>query len=88
MGLNDLGFPDVYERPRDQVDFQLSKKIFPGKGELRLTWSDILNPYYYFYENVNKETSFQEGTDRLFCAFRPGSTISFGFTYDYSTSKK
>ena len=88
VGLNDLGFPDVYERPRDQVDFQLSKKIFAGKGELRLTWSDILNPYYYFYENVNKETSFQEGTDRLFYAFRPGSTISFGFTYDFSTSKK
>ncbi|MBM3159408.1 MAG: TonB-dependent receptor [Bacteroidetes bacterium] len=88
VGLNDLGFPDVYERPRDQVDFQVSKKIFAGKGELRLTWSDILNPYYYFYENVNKETSFQEGTDRLFYAFRPGSTISFGFTYDFNTSKK
>jgi TonB-dependent receptor len=88
VGLNDLGFPDVYERPRDQVDFQLSKKIFAGKGELRLTWSDILNPYYYFYENVNEQTSFQDGTDRLFYAFKPGSTITFGFTYDFSISKK
>lgn len=88
VGLNDLGFPDVYERPRDQVDFQLTKKIFAGKGELRLTWSDILNPYYYFYENVNEQTSFQDGTDRLFNAFKPGSTITFGFTYDFSISKK
>jgi hypothetical protein len=88
VGLNDLGFPDVYERPRDQVDFQLTKKIFAGKGELRLTWSDILNPYYYFYENVNEQTSFQDGTDRLFYAFKPGSTITFGFTYDFSISKK
>lgn len=88
VGLNDLGFPDVYERPRDQVDFQLTKKIFAGKGELRLTWSDILNPYYFFYENVNEQTSFQDGTDRLFYAFKPGSTITFGFTYDFSISKK
>ncbi len=88
VGLNDLGFPDVYERPRDQVDFQLTKKILAGKGELRLTWSDILNPYYYFYENVNEQTSFQDGTDRLFYAFKPGSTITFGFTYDFSISKK
>lgn len=88
VGLNELGFPDVYERPRDQLDIQLSKKIFAGKGELKLTWSDLLNSYYYFYENVNKPTSFQLGTDRLFYAFRPGSTLTFGFTYDFSTIKK
>lgn len=88
VGLNELGFPDVYERPRDQVDFQLSKKVLSGKGELRLTWSDLLNPYYYFYENINKQTSFQLGTDRLFYAFRPGSTLTFGFTYDFSSTKK
>lgn len=88
VGLNDLGFPDVYERPRDQIDLQISKKILAGKGELRLTWSDILNPYYYFYENINNNTSFQEGTDRLFSAFKPGSTITFGFTYDFANSKK
>jgi hypothetical protein len=88
VGLNELGFPDVYERPRDQVDFQLSKKILAGKGELRFTWSDLLNPYYYFYENVNQQTSFQQGIDRLFYAFRPGSTVTFGFTYDFSTTKK
>lgn len=88
VGLNELGFPDVYERPRDQLDIQLSKKIFAGKGELKLTWSDLLNSYYYFYENVNKPISFQLGTDRLFYAFRPGSTLTFGFTYDFSTIKK
>jgi hypothetical protein len=88
VGLNELGFPDVYERPRDQVDLQLSKKILAGKGELRFTWSDLLNPYYYFYENVNQQTSFQQGIDRLFYAFRPGSTVTFGFAYDFSTTKK
>jgi TonB-dependent receptor len=88
VGLNDLGFPDVYERPRDQVDLQIAKKAFAGRGEFRLTWSDILNPFYYFYENVGEKTSYQAATDRLFYSFRPGSTITVGFTYDFATQKK
>lgn len=84
VGINDLGFPDVYERPRDQLDFQFAKKIFAKRGELKLTWSDILNPAYFFYENLGGATSYQIGTDRLFNSFRPGSTITFGFTYDFA----
>jgi hypothetical protein len=84
VGINELGFPDVYERPRDQVDFQLAKKVFSKRGELKLTWSDILNPAYFFYENLAGKTSYQGGEDRLFNSFRPGSTITFGFTYDFT----
>ncbi len=88
VGLNNLGFPDVYERPRDQVDLQIAKKVFANRGEFRLTWSDLLNPFYYFYENVNSKTSYQAATDRLFYSFRPGSTVTIGFTYDLTTRKK
>ncbi len=88
VGINDLGFPDVYERPRDQVDLQIAKKIFGKKGELKLTWADILNPAYYFYENIGDKKAFDKNTDRLFYSFKPGSTISIGFTYDINTNKK
>lgn len=88
VGIDNLGFPDVYERPRDQVDFQLSKKILKEKGELKLTWADILNPAYYFYENVDTKKGFNSGNDRMFNRYTPGSTITVGFTYDFSIGKK
>ncbi len=87
VGINDLGFPDVYERPRDQVDFQVAKKIFSKRGELKFTWADILNPAYFFYENTGDKKAFSKNTDRLFYSFRPGSTISVGFTYDINTGR-
>lgn len=87
VGINDLGFPDVYERPRDQVDFQIAKKVFAKRGELKFTWADILNPAYYFYENVGDKKAYTKNTDRLFYSFKPGSTISLGFTYDINTGK-
>lgn len=87
VGINDLGFPDVYERPRDQVDLQIAKKIFAKRGELKFTWADILNPAYYFYENIGDKKAYTKNTDRLFYSYKPGSTISLGFTYDINTGK-
>jgi len=79
---------DVYERPRDQVDLQLTRKVLKNRGEVKLTWADMLNPAYYFYENVDSKKAFKSGTDRLFNSFKPGSTISVGFTYDFNLGKK
>ena len=81
-------FPDIYERPRDQVDFQFARKIFNKRGELKITWADILNPAYYFYENTDSKEAFTEGTDRLFSSYKPGSTITVGFTYDFKLGNK
>ncbi len=87
VGINDLGFPDIYERPRDQVDFQLARKIFNKRGEIKLTWADLLNPAYYFYENTDKKKAFSADADRMFYTYKPGSTISVGFTYDFNLGK-
>ncbi|HLG38763.1 MAG TPA: outer membrane beta-barrel protein, partial [Chitinophagaceae bacterium] len=86
--VGNLDFPDIYERPRDQVDFQVAKKILNKKGELKLTWADILNPAYYLYENVDSKKAFNSSTDRLFSSYKPGSTITLGFTYDFNLGKK
>ncbi|MFC0774001.1 TonB-dependent receptor [Terrimonas alba] len=88
VGINDLGFPDIYERPRNQVDFQLAKKVFNKKGEVKITWADLLNPAFYFYENVDKKKAFSDGTDRLFNSYKPGSTITVGLTYDFNLGSK
>ena len=81
-------FPNVFERPRNLVDLQLSTKVLDKKGELKLNVSDLLNNAFYHYENVNDATSFQDGTDRLFYSYRPGTTITVSFSYDLSLSKK
>ena len=81
-------FPNVFERPRNQLDLQLSKKVLAGQGELKINFADILNNAFYFYENVDEATAYKEGVDRLFNAYKPGSTITVGFTYDFNISKK
>ena len=81
-------FPNVFERPRNQLDLQLSKKVIKDRGEIKINFSDILNNAFYFYENVDGPTAFKNGVDRLFNAYTPGSTISVGFSYDFNISKK
>jgi hypothetical protein len=74
---------DIYERPRNLVDVQFAAKVMNKRGEVRLTVSDIFNQPFYLYENVNTKRSFQQGTDRLWNSFTPGTTFSLGFTYDF-----
>jgi TonB-dependent receptor len=88
VGLDDLGFPDVYERPRNQLDLQLAKRVLKNKGEIKLTWSDMLNAKYFFYENVDGKKAFKSESDRLFYSYTPGSTVTIGFTYDFDLGKK
>lgn len=77
-------FGDVYEKPRNLLDFQVAKKIMKKRGEVRLTVSDLLNQYVLLYEKpITKEKSaYDKNVDRIFTRYRPGTTISVGFTYD------
>ena len=77
-------YGDVYEKPRNLLDFQISKKIMKKRGEVRLTISDLLNQYVLLYEKpITKEkTAYDENVDRIFTRYRPGTTFSIGFTYD------
>lgn len=81
-------FPNVYERPRNQLDIQLSKKVMKDKGEFKINFADILNNAFYFYENLDASTAFKSGVDRMFNSYKPGSTITIGFTYDFNLDKK
>jgi outer membrane receptor protein involved in Fe transport len=84
VGYEPTGFPDVYERPRDLIDLQISKRILKDQGEIKLTVADLLNQQIFLYENLNDAKAWNEGTDRFFSKYRPGSTITIGFTYDFN----
>lgn len=81
VGNNDFG--DIYEKPRDLVDFQVSQKIMKSKGEVRLTVGDILNQQFATYENRDTKKSYNASTDKFFSTYKPGTTITLGFNYTF-----
>lgn len=83
------GFFNIYEKPRNVLDLQVSKKVFNNKGEWKITVSDLLNNKYAFYDNPSSKAgySFEEG-DRINYAYSPGTTITVGFSYDFDLKMK
>ena len=83
------GFYDIYEKPRNVLDLQVSKKIFKNKGEWKLTVSDLLNNRFAFYDNPSAQAGFNFAQgDRINYAYTPGTTVTVGFTYDFDLQKK
>lgn len=82
------GFFDVYEKPRNLIDLQASRKIWEGKGELKFTVSDLLNNQVAFYDNPSKNAkyNFNDG-DRINNAYTPGTTFTIGFNYNFDLNK-
>lgn len=81
-------FYDIYEKARDLVDFQISKKIFQKKGEIKVTIGDLLNQGVVTYQNVDSPKIYKKGTDIIFSSYKPGTTITVGFSYDLDLKKK
>lgn len=81
------GYPDIYERGRNVVDFQISKKVLTGKGELRLNISDILNEKIIFYQNQDGNSIYNSAKDNLMNSATMGRGASLSFTYNISLEK-
>lgn len=86
VGNDDFG--DIYEKPRNLVDFQVSQKIMKKKGEVRLTVSDIFNQPFATYENRDDKKTFNSSIDKTFSSYTPGTTITVGFTYNLDLKSK
>jgi hypothetical protein len=81
VGNDDFG--NIFEKPRNLVDIQISKKIMKKKGEVRLTVGDIFNQPIATYENRDSKNRFNAATDKTFSSFRPGTTFTLGFNYTF-----
>jgi len=75
------GTPDTYEAPRPLLDFQVAKKLFNKKAELRLNISDLLNQTQYFYQNTNNKKTFQKDSDAYRFTRKAGTNYSLTFNY-------
>ncbi len=76
------GYADIYERHRNLLDFQISKRLWE-RGELKLTWGDILRPEFMYYQDNNANHKFEADQDNVMQRLNYGSTITLGFGYKF-----
>jgi len=80
------GALDIYEKPRDVIDLQVSKKLMGNKLEAKLTVSDILaQPYrwYYKYEVNPSNTNYKASNDKIINSIKLGTTAMLSLKYSF-----
>ncbi len=80
VAVGNISDIDLYEKPRNVLDFQVSKRL-SGKSEIKLNYSDILNNKYLEYQDINDNGKYDKG-DNLNRSYRLGSTFTLGFAYN------
>ena len=75
-------FPNVYESPRNVLDFQLGYKTFKNRGEFKLNAADLLNNNYQFFLDYDNNGKFSTG-DKIFSRYKQGTNVSLSFTYSF-----
>ncbi|BDQ13301.1 outer membrane beta-barrel protein [Sediminibacterium sp. TEGAF015] len=77
------GFYDIYEKSRNLLDLQVSKKVMNNAGEIKVTVSDVFNNKFAFYDNADNKPGYSYAAgDRINYAYRPGTTVTVSFSYD------
>ncbi|WP_018616559.1 TonB-dependent receptor [Segetibacter koreensis] len=77
---------NIYEKPRDMFDVQITKKLAKNKFEIKLTISDILaQSYSWYYKFDPKATNinFKAGEDRIINSYKYGTTTTVSFKYNF-----
>ncbi len=77
---------NIFEQPRDVVDFQVSKKILRNKMEVKLTVSDLFaQPYkwYYKYDPNASDISYKASEDKIINSNKFGTTASLSLRYNF-----
>lgn len=74
--------PPIWEAPRPLLDYQIAKKIWQNKGEIKMNISDILNRKAKFYHDLNDDKKYND-TDALAIERRNGTNISFTLSYNF-----
>lgn len=75
--------PDLYEKSRNIVDFQLSKTI--KNAELKLTIGDILQNDFIVYQNVQNDTknTYSKTKDDVVTSMNQGFNVGISFSYKF-----
>ncbi len=77
-----LGYENVWEAPRNQIDIQLSK-VFLKRFEMKANVSDLLNQSRVFYQDLDKNKTYDADKDNLIERTNFGTTYSLSLTYKF-----
>ncbi|MBC7913425.1 MAG: TonB-dependent receptor [Pyrinomonadaceae bacterium] len=76
-------YPDIYENPRDVIDFQISRRLMRSKAELKLSINDILNQESVLYQDVNQDKKYSDLNDQTIASRQYGSNFNLAFNYKF-----
>jgi hypothetical protein len=80
------GALNQYEKPRDILDVQITKKLAHKRLEVKITVSDILaQPYkwYYKFEPNPSNYSYNAKEDRVINSYQYGTTTTLALKYNF-----
>jgi TonB-dependent receptor len=77
-----VGYGDIYERRRNLLDLSVSKRL-GERGEVKLTWGDILRPDFMYYQDNNASHKYEADQDNVMQRLRLGSTITLSAGYRF-----
>jgi hypothetical protein len=77
---------NVYEKPRDVFDVQVTKRFMANRLEAKLTVSDIFaQPFtwYYKYDSDPSSIKYNPNTDKIMNAYKMGTTTALTLKYNF-----
>ena len=77
---------NVYEKPRDVMDLQVSKKLLNNRLEAKVTVGDIFaQPFtwYYKFEPNPSNINYNKASDKIMNSYRLGSTTTLSLKYNF-----
>ncbi|HEY0175050.1 MAG TPA: TonB-dependent receptor [Pedobacter sp.] len=88
-------FGDVYEAPRNVIDFQTSYSFYKKKAQIKLNVNDVLNNKAVFYFDYNNDKKFSPDRvitnsstgsvtkDEILSMFKTGTNVSLSVSYSF-----
>lgn len=74
--------PDYWERPRNVLDFQITKRI-KERLEIKLNVRDAIAQNLIFYQDIDKNGKYNKEKDNTMIDTNYGQTVSLGVTYKF-----
>ena len=77
-------YPNLVEKGRTVIDFQIAKLFLKNKLELKINVRDLLAQDIIQYSDFNEESkSYKADKDMVFSSYKAPTTISVGVTYKF-----
>jgi len=74
--------PDVWEKERHRIDFQISKE-FKNRFEIKFNVRDLLAQTQLFYQDINGNKKYDKGVDSRWQETKYGQTFGLSLSYKF-----